>query len=249
MIIKNYFLAMFCACCTFLNAQSYFVSSNAHSLIDAYRDLVTQTNTKSCTYDNSGNPASQPQVKGSYYCTFNAMPAKGYSSGTAGFVSFSASYWYTHTDPKQTTAFHTAWVSSHIQEIAILCPDCYQKPLVNPFPTSVNMDNHVFEAILVPVKAYQQGRMNASVFAHAEDATNPFAAVQIKASNIAKIYEVSFEGAGGYMSLNVATPYNDVHSSVGLVCDVLLKNGKVVKCYVFNNYDGAGTMIWKIKKG
>jgi hypothetical protein len=65
MIMKKYFLILFCATCTILNAQSYFVSSNAHSLVDAYRDLVTQTNTKSCTYDNSGNPASLPQVKGS----------------------------------------------------------------------------------------------------------------------------------------------------------------------------------------
>jgi hypothetical protein len=248
MIMKKYFLILFCATCTILNAQSYFVSSNAHSLIDSYRDLVTQTNIQSCTYDNSSNPASLPQVKGSYYCTFNAMSAKGYSSGTAGFISFSAWYWYTHTDLKSTIAFHTAWFSSHAPEIAVLCPDCYQKPLVNPFPTTVNMDNHVFQAIFVPVNAYHQRRMNAFLFSDAGDSVTPFAGVQIKASDIAKIYDLSMEGAGGYMSLNLPTQYNNVNSSVGLVCEVLLKNGKVVKCYLFNNYDG-GTMIWKVKKG
>jgi hypothetical protein len=249
MIMKKYFLILFCATCTILNAQSYFISSNAHSLVDAYRDLVTQTNTKSCTYDNSGNPASLPQVKGSYYCTFNAMSAKGYSAGTAGFVSFSATYWYTHTEPKYTIPFHTMWFSSHAPEIASICSDCYQNPLVNPYPASVNMDNHSFEAIFVPVQAYHQRRMNAFSFAHAEDAVNPFAAIQIKASDIAKIYDLSMEGAGGYMNLNIPTQYNNVNSSVGLVSEVLLKNGKMVKCYLFNNYDGAGTMIWKVKKG
>jgi hypothetical protein len=176
------------------------------------------------------------------------MSAKGYNAGAAGFVSFSAWYWYAHTESKYTIAFHSAWFSSEIQENAVICKDCWHQPLVNPFPATVNMDNHVFEAILVPVKAYQQGRMNASVFSHAEDATNPFAAIQIKASDVAKIYDVSIEGAGGYMNLNLPTQYNEVHSSVGLICDVLLKNGKTMKCYVFNNYDASGTMIWKGKK-
>jgi hypothetical protein len=247
--MKNYFLVLFSAACTFLNAQSYFVSSNANSLIDAYRDLVTQTNTKSCTYDNSGNPASQPQVKGSYYCTFNAMPAKGYSVGAPGFVSFSATYWYTHTDPKSTIPFHTMWFPAHAQEIASIGPEGYQNPLVNPYPSSVNMSNQSFEAILVPVNAYHQRNLRAFIFQHAEDTANPFAAVQIKAADIAKIHEVSMEGAGGYMSVNLPTQYNDVRSSVGLICEVVLKNGRTMKCYIFNNYDGAGTMIWKAKKG
>jgi hypothetical protein len=176
------------------------------------------------------------------------MPAKGYGAGTAGFVSFSAWYWYMHPDIKSTIAFHTAWFSSEIQENAVLCKDCWHQPLVNPFPATANMDNHVFEAIFVPVSAYQQRKMNVFSFAHAEDAVNPFAAVQIKASDIAKIYDVFMEGTGGYMSLKLPTQYNDAHSSVGLVSEVLLKNGKTVKCYLFNNYDGAGTMIWKVKK-
>jgi hypothetical protein len=226
--------------------KKYFVSSNAHNLIDSYRDLVTQTNTKSCTYDNSSNPGV-PHVKGTYYCTYSAMSAKGYNVGTAGYISFSSWYWHTHTEPKTTMAFHTAWFSSELKQAAVLCPDCYQKPLVNPFPATTDIDNHVFEVILVPVSVYRRRKMTTVSFLHAEDATNPFATVQIKAINVAKIHDVSVEAAGGYMDLHVTISYNNVHSSVGLMCDVLLKSGKSVKCYIFNNYDGSQTMVWKQK--
>jgi hypothetical protein len=223
-----------------------FVSSNTYSLIDSYRDLLSQTNIKSCTYDNTGNPASNPKVKGSYYCTYNAMPAKGYNKGTAGFVSYASWYWYDHTDPKTSIPFHTAWFSSDIQANAVLCTDCWPKPIVNPFDAETNMDNHVFQVVLVPVAAYQAKKMKATLFSQAEDATNPFASIQVKASDIKQINEVYAEKPYDYMSKFNLASFQNPYSSVGIICDVLMKNGNVVKCYVFNNYDG-GTMMWKRK--
>lgn len=242
-LFLTFLLGIFCQA---LNSQtasnSYFVSSNTHSLIDSYRDLLTQTNVKSCTYDNTSTGTSG--VKGSYYCDYSAMSAKGYNSGVAGFVSFSSWYWYVHTDPKNTIPFHTAWFSSQTQANAVLCPDCWPKPIVNPFPATANMDNHVFEVVLVPVAAYQQKNLRATKFSHGGDATDPFVGIEIKATDVKKIYEITVEGYGGYMSKNVSAAYNNLYSSVGIICEVLLKNGTVLKCYVFNNYDG-GTMVWK----
>jgi hypothetical protein len=240
--------ALFMSCSTLKTSlTNYYVSSNAHSLIDSYRDLVTQTNTKECPYDNTGNPAANPKVKGNRYTVFSAMSAKGYSAGTVGYISFSSWYWFEHTEPKSTIPFHTAWFSDSIQANAVLCKSSWPIPIVNPFPSTVNIDNHVFEVILVPVKAYQSANLTTTVFSHAEDTANPFAAVQIKAADIKTINDVYIEEEAGYMSKKITAKYTDVNSSVGLICDVVMKNGQSLSCYIFNNYDG-GTMRWKNKK-
>jgi hypothetical protein len=247
--ICTIFATVITSCSTLKTSLSnYFVSSNAHSLMDSYRDLITQTNTKECPYDNTGNPAANPKVKGNRYTSFSAMTAKGYNAGTTGYISFSSWYWFEHTEPKSTIPFHTAWFSDSIQANAVLCKSSWPIPIVNPFPSTANIDNHVFEVILVPIAVYQSANLTASLFSHAEDIANPFAAVQIKAADIKVINDVYIEADGEYMSKKIASKYSDVNSSVGIICDVIMKNGQALSCYVFNNYDGSGTMHWKNKK-
>ena len=76
---------------------------------------------------------------------------------------------------------------------------------------------------------------------------NPFLPYAIKASDVKKINDVWVECDGEYMSTNLSTAYKNVKSSVGIVCEVVLKNGSIVNCYVFNNEDNH-RIVWKETK-
>ena len=238
-------------CCT----SPYFVSANAHALIDTYRDLVSKTNTDTCdiVYDNRPqNPTPSAVAYGNYTCTYSAMPVKGYYSGagTAGYVSFSSVYWHWHNQPNVTIPFRTVWFSDDADVRNALCQECIPIPIVNP----IKIHDHSFQAVLVPITAYQSSGLTVGNFINQidNDPSNPFIPIAIKATDINKINDVSIECDGGYMSKLLPTQYNNIRSSVGVVCEVVLKNGNVINCYVFNNEDGhnglIGRIVWKEKR-
>ena len=230
-----------------------FVSANAHCLIDPYRDLINKKNIGECPYDDG-------IVKVSRQCVWSAMPAKGYNIGAVGYVTFVSlhhSSYQNLADPlnpvnrKHTLPFHTAWIADTIDDIRAVfangCTDCLAKPFVFPFPKEAQ--NHVFEVLLVPVSIYQRRRCTTTTFSD-----NPTFApsgilsdLAISPNDIQEIGDVCLEASGGYMNRNIVDSYNRESSSVGIICYVLLKNGRSVPCYVFNNYD-EGALVWKIKK-
>ena len=236
------------ACSPCLTKSNYFVSQNAHSLVDSYRDLVKFVNSDStCTY-NDGKTIVHRR------CTYSAMPTKGYLSNLKGkgYISFSSFYVTSdNTVPNETIPFNSLWISdslkAYIVSVWANCVACYPKPIVYPIPTIINgigTQNGVFEVILVPVSTYQAGMRKDYLFSNAANATNPMLSIVIKAADIKAINELYMEKEGGYMSKNLPLRYNDINSSVGIVCNILLNNGNRVECYIFNNYDG-GTLLWK----
>jgi hypothetical protein len=240
--------------------QNYFVSSNAHSLIDTYRDLVTQTNTDNCPYDNRpNNPHPDSIAYGDRYCTFSAMPSKGYRSGTRadekGYVSFTSLYWYKHGNSVKTEntihtiPFHTLWVDKFdlaTNRVFPLCPKCYPNPVVLPD----NLAVHYYQVYFVPVDSYKSSGLSQSTANIADDAitsTDPLVNIAIRANDIKKINDVFIENEGEYMSTLLPTEYKNTSSSIGVVCEVIRKDGTKVNCYIFNNID-KGFLRWKEKK-
>ncbi len=248
---KNHLLSSFCfliACVSPLMAQQRFcstadfLSSNAHALIDSYRDLVEQKGTTSCTYD--------PTIR--YYCVSAAMSAKGYNLGcydygcsrqVYGAVSFVSSYFYDHYDAPSRACFRTIWAEKGIYP-ALMCPDAIPAVVLYPYDHNVTQ-NHSFQAIMVPVAAYQAFSDPIKRLTIGYTALTSLA---VKPEDIKAINDVYLECPTGYIKRTETQNYADVHSSKGIICDILLKNGQNISCYIINNYDGAGTLIWKNHK-
>lgn len=247
-LLINFFLLMtlvfVVSCSPTPIIQPYFVSSNAHSLMDTYRDLVSQTYTKSCNYDNRGNPGRIADTFGLYYCTFSAMPAKGYHTGIGGYATFQSWFYYTHNFPINTKAFRTAF---NWGDRKIICPECRPTPIVNPFPD--NRETNSYEVLLVPVASYQRSGSTPSTFIGLTEnnPTDPLVSMAINASDVKKINDIFIEDNGGFMSGHLLTQYKNLSSSVGVVCEVVLKDGTNVNCYVFNNHD-SGRIVWKVER-
>jgi hypothetical protein len=74
-----YFLS---SCNTLQTKSSFLVSSNAHDLVDSYRDVVNEKNIKNCDYDNTGG-LDTVIVKGNRQMVTAAMSAKGFMAGAA----------------------------------------------------------------------------------------------------------------------------------------------------------------------
>jgi hypothetical protein len=90
----------------------------------------------------------------------------------------------------------------------VVCPAAIPNPVVYPFAHDVTQ-NHVFEAILVPVNVYQR-----ATFAKTFD---NFKAQAIAPEKIAAINDISLECANGYIAASERDNYQDVYSSKGLV--------------------------------
>jgi hypothetical protein len=254
--MKNYLLIAILGvfCCSCCSTSNYFVSPNAHSLFDSYRDLVAKNNVNKFPYD------SLPRLKGNRNYVASAMTAKGYNvqnplrSGYLTFMSFNWSEYKFLQEPnrsnKEATAFFTThWLSEATAKGGFPgCNECLPKPIV--FFQTPNEENHLFKTVLVPVSKYQSSGVLDTKPEDTGDGyiKGLFLDLAISTNDIKAINDIYIEGGGEYMSKKLTTNYNDTHSSVGLICEVLLKSGMSEKCYVFNNCDGSGTLIWKVKK-
>jgi hypothetical protein len=245
---KNYFVGSVCLLVAGLSpsmAQQRacstpdFVSANAHALIDSYRDLIDQRGTTTCVYD--------PTIR--YYCVSSAMAANGYNLGcydvscsrqVYGAVTFVSSYFFDHYDAPSRAYFRTMWAEKGIYP-ALICPDAIPETVLYPFDFN-STQNHVFQSIMVPVGAYQAFADPQKRLAIGYPALT---ALAVKPEEIKSINDVYLECPTGYIKRTEGQNYADVHSSKGIICDILLKNGQNIQCYIINNYDGVGTLLWK----
>jgi Secretion system C-terminal sorting domain len=216
-----------------------FISANAHTVIDSYRDLIDQRGTITCVYD--------PTIR--YYCVSSAMAANGYNLGcydvscsrqVYGAVTFVSSYFFDHYDAPSRAYFRTMWAEKGIYP-ALVCPDAIPETVLYPFDHN-STQNHVFQSIMVPVGAYQAFADPQKRLAIGYPALT---ALAVKPEDIKSINDVYLECPTGYIKRTEGTNYADVHSSKGIICDILLKSGQNIQCYLINNYDGAGTLLWK----
>jgi hypothetical protein len=234
--------------------STYFASANVEIMIDTHRDLVTQTNTVTCPYDNRATETDPDSFAyGDRHCTFSAMPNKGCIRGGTrpdeqGYVTFSTHYWYKHNVAVQTKPFHVQWMSeSDLLPLFGTCVRCKPNPVVLP---AVLRDNS-FQVFFVPVDAYKASGLTQSMIpalsGYARTTTDPLLQLALSGADIQRINEVSVECDGGHMSKILPAAYNNVKSSVGVLCEVVLTNGLKMDCYVFNNED-THNLIWKEKK-
>lgn len=260
--MKNYLLiaimGVFCCSCYHpdYHSSNYFVSSNAHSLFDSYRDIIDTNNIFVFPYKDE----ITTHVSGNRNYVASAMTAKGYNvqnpltSGYLTFMSFNWSEYKFLQDPnksnKEATAFFTThWLSdTSARTLFAGCNNCLRQQIV--FSQKLG-ENHGFKTVLVPVSKYQNsGILDTNPIDKSGGyIEGPLLDLAISTNDIRAINDIYIEDDGGYMSKILTVNYNNTHSSVGLICEVLLKSGASEKCYVFNNYDGSGTLTWKVKKG
>jgi hypothetical protein len=233
--------------------SSFFASSNAHDLIDSYRDLLNEKNIKNCDYDNAGGLDTE-KVKGNRQMVTAAMSAKGFMRGAAGYTSFLSYRWNTYSYTNQpskdvkwvTAAFYSIWFGKEdsTRVLGLRCDSC--KP--NPMAYAASGVN-TFSCILVPVEKYKTAGITETTTTTDSSLrlTGPFLPLAINCNDIKAIQDVYMEGEAGYMNQKHAEKYSNINSSIGLVCDVVLKNGEQIACYIFNNVDG-NYLAWKNKK-
>ena len=241
------FIALMCLCCTISRAQTpascynnpQFISANAHSLIDSYRDVVNKKGTITCRYDSATH----------YDCVTAAMPSKGYHSGifaadtskkVYGFVNFTSMAFTKNPVAAEKIPFHSMWAMRSTATVAgydaIVCPEAFPPFIV--FPFAETSQNHVFEAIFVTLTAYQTARKTEFL---------ELKKIAISSSDIKAINDAFLECPNEFMSRKETVSYNNVFSSKGIICQITLKSGRSVLAYLINNYDG-GTVLWKEKR-
>lgn len=204
----------------------YAINSCALDLLNTFKKLVRGEDTRVCnTTVGSINVSS-------------AMNTSCYNTGTgpAGVASYTT--FYIPSD----TIFRVIWGSALHDSLAYhYYGACVPRPLI--FPEGLG-ENHVYGAFLVPVADYQSSPVRLSLYPSAAE----YAAVRkkaIKPSDIDDLVGWYFESSSGYFATNTPLAYNSIWSSRGLVVKVRLAGGMEVPCYLFNNYDMAGTMKWK----
>ncbi len=240
-----------------VSVRNMYVSANAHSLIDSYRDLVTKTGIKGDNYTNI-----RKDTTGDYYCTHAAMSAKGFNKGlygdksdrqVYGVVTFVSRYWYQHnTIPEELTWFYTIWVPRHgpgyagFGDVSTISPVCAPDTIIYPFyPFNTSK---IVRVMLVPISAYQTSSERGKPLLGDKILYKLYGNIAIKPNDIKSINDVYIEFENEYFAKNETERYNDLNSSKGIVCEVTLKNGKTELCYILNDYDGGGTLRWKEKK-
>ena len=203
---------------------------SAMGLMEAYQNLAKNYGVSVC---NLGGNVNFSQAKN----VTHAMSASGYNRGEAGVVTFTAFYY------QDSTVFRTIWGAE--PGSFSYYGACAPNPIIYPFNANTHNDsisqNGLYEARLIPVKDYQ-----------AATVTKTYLDLKgigvIKTQDITAIDNIRLEATSGYINTTEPNNYTNLYSSKGFICDVTLigKSGKT-PCYIINNYDGTGTLIWKKK--
>ena len=114
---------------------------------------------------------------------------------------------------------------------------CTPPNLVYQLPEAT--ENHVFEAFLIPISAYKS-LTGASAKSYSDLKKSALPRNYLK-----NIQSVSVEPRTGYIAATEPALYNNNFSSKGIVVHIKLSATKFEDCYLINNYDTAGTVIWK----
>jgi hypothetical protein len=202
--------------------SSLQIHPSARSLIESYEKLVAGTGVSIC---NVGNPGS-PQ-------TYNVSSDinTGYSRVRIPYTSY-----YMEPNPY----FRTIWADEESNYAYYgACPP--PSPIVYPLKDSINTENHVFAARLIPVGVYQ-------AFKGEKTYVGLESVGQVYIQDIRTISDVYLEGDRGYIATTEPANYNNTFSSKGIVVLAQLKNKTAPEIfYIINNYDTGGTLDWKFK--
>ena len=206
-------------CCS---VNPFVLTACSQSLLQSYKNLVAGTGVRNC----------HPTLN--YPTVSFAMPENCFSwqATSASMVTYASFY-----IPK-SNEFRVIWGSSpgNFSYYGACAPD----PIIFPHPGGAT-ENHVFAAKLIKQSDYR-------VFSGpVKDYTTLASLPAVFPETIQQITAVYMEEQGGYISTSEAANYNSNVSSKGIVVVVKLKTGATISCYIINNYDGAGTILWKEK--
>jgi hypothetical protein len=195
----------------------FTLTACSQSLLQSFKNLIAGTGVHNC----------HPTLN--YPSVSFAMPENCFSWQTtsASMVTYSSFY------IPATSEFRVIWggAPGNFSYYGVCPPD----PIIFPHPGAI--ENHVFGALLIKQSDYR-------AFAGTRDYTN-MASISLPVADIREIVSVYVEDSGGYASTNENAAYNNMNSSSGVIVNVILRTGTHVLCNIINNYDGAGTIIWK----
>ena len=199
-------------------SNPFSITSCGLNLIGTFKDLVSGYGTKICN-----------STVGSINVS-NAMSLSCYGTDRMpGLVTYTA-YTYVYD-----SAFHVIWGSGAHDNLAfVYYGACAPEPII--FPAGVG-ENHVFEAILVSQTTYKNSTNKEFGYLKDRDA--------IPLTSVDSIVGWYMESKNGYIATTEPSDYNSILSSKGIVVKVKMGNGDHILCYLLNNYDKAGTVIWK----
>lgn len=115
---------------------------------------------------------------------------------------------------------------------------CAPNPVVYEAP--ITTQNHVFELRFLPIGTYRY-------FSDDKNSWDALKGLQtFKVSDITDITNIKLDAPNSILARTETADYNDPLSSKGIRCKVKLKNRRTpIECYVYSNYDKAGTIEWK----
>ncbi|HRH59699.1 MAG TPA: hypothetical protein PL045_03970 [Chitinophagaceae bacterium] len=221
--MKKMYISALIICATltasaqFSGTVKYKPTACAENLMESYRRLAARSGLKSCF----------PGI----YSVTGYMQAGCYSfQKDSGHVTFGS--YLVETSGGST--FHTTWDSARLGYDYYGV--CYPSVIVWDVPRDYTTLNHVYEAYLINTADYQPALVKTF------DALKSKA---IKSDQITQLISWSYETSTGWTATKESANYNNLYSSKGLTVTVKLKSGKTITCYLLNNYDGAGTIVWK----
>jgi hypothetical protein len=222
------------------------ITEGGKRLIQACQKLLARSDS-TCFYGDGVNIV---------YCRNDTMPASCYNKGNSTYkgdsshVTFLATQYPYRSGNKY--CFNIGWTKDWGSGT---CQGCIPKKVYFPFNPET-ASNQVYELIFVPVSKYK-GLRNNDHSLQGDNYHKQVKLLAIQPIDMAKIDTLSLflESTDGYMNKQPKEKehYHEIYSSKGVVCEVTLKTGEKIQCYVLNDYDGgsiegSGTVRWKEKK-
>ncbi len=216
--MKKFLVPLCLLCCFSLSAQQA-VSPCANSLLEAVQRLVRGAN-DTCISGEMKAIAAFGSLSTTCY-TFVDKP---------GTVSFTVFY-YPDSASVRVIWGNEKWVYDYYGV-------CAPNPVVYEAP--ITTQNHVFELRFLPVGTYRN-------FSDDKNSWDALKGLQtFKVSDITNITNIKLDAPNSILARTEKVDYEDPLSSKGIRCTVKLKNRRTpVECYVYSNYDKAGTIEWK----
>jgi hypothetical protein len=220
------------------------ITEGGKRLIQACQKLLARTDS-TCFYGDGVNIV---------YCRNDTMPASCYNKGNSTYKGDSAHVTFLTTQYPYRLGnkycFNIGWTKDWGSGT---CQGCIPKKVYFPFNPET-ASNQVYELIFVPVSKYK-GLRNNDHSLQGDNYHKQVKLLAIQPIDMAKIDTLFLESTDGYMNKHPKEKehYDEIYSSKGVVCEVTLKTGEKIQCYVLNDYDGgsiegSGTVRWKEKK-
>lgn len=115
---------------------------------------------------------------------------------------------------------------------------CAPNPIV--YEAHEGTQNHVYELRFLPVVAYNKFGGDKTSWASLKNLQT------FKAGDIESITNIRLDAPNSTLAIKEKADYNNAFSSKGIRCTVKVKNQRTpIECYIYNNYDKAGTIQWK----